>query len=258
VISPIPSELLSITFADNSESRREGYFWDNRARGVERLALVQQTGEGTCFFAYGGQRYLVRRGEAFLSLMPEPSSYGLPEEPAMPPYQPHYINFRGSEGMRLLEHLRQLAGPVVPLHRWRSAQAEFDELIACFQKKTFGNRFSESARIYRFFMLCLQEHFEDLQGRDPLERARGKILHHYQQAFNIKELAAELGYSREHLTRRFRERYGQSPASLLRKTRVACARRLMAAGVRDLNTLARAAGFTTPRTAARALAEETD
>lgn len=90
-----------------------------------------------------------------------------------------------------------------------------------------------------------------------LEQARAFLMHHPGGGEGVKEIAERFGYSREHFTRLFLERFGESPGRLLRDARLRNARALLGQSGFPLDRIAALSGFASAASLCRAFREET-
>jgi len=91
---------------------------------------------------------------------------------------------------------------------------------------------------------------------DPVKTAMAICQSRFREPLGTKELAAETGLSREHLSRLFSERTGVSPGSYLRQLRVNAARQMLKERNLLLKEIALRCGFPSVRSLQRALAGE--
>ena len=89
---------------------------------------------------------------------------------------------------------------------------------------------------------------QDLAGR-----ARSRLLHALADPPSMHALARELGCSREHLSRAFTRRHGESPAAFLQRERLALGRDLLAGTSLAVAEIARRCGYAHPGNFTRAL-----
>lgn len=89
---------------------------------------------------------------------------------------------------------------------------------------------------------------------DPVARTRRYLEEHLgRSSLAVAELAALAGLTRAHYTRRFHERYGEAPATCLRRLRLAAAYRQLITSDRSVGAIAQAVGFGDGAQLARAL-----
>lgn len=234
------------------EVRRDtGYFWDNATRGDPDQLVLQRTLAGAGFFRGAGGEQLVPAGHAMLFTQREPTCYGYPEG-AIEPYRLRFLAFSPT-GVRLLfERIRADFGSVVRLPEESEAAALFDELYDGVRGGTLRDRFHESELVYRLLIALYREQVQGARERDPVEFGLHYLRSHFRSPINLKGLVDKCGVSREHFIREFGARYGEPPGAMLRRLRLEYARTMLAATELAVAEVARASGFASANTFARA------
>jgi len=255
---PDPSPLLiSVTFAVEREMANSArYSWDNRYRGEEPFVIFQWTQEGSGEFTIQGKTWPVNPGEAFIAIPPEESLYAFPKQ-AAGPWTYSWLNLYGALGVSLAREFRDAFGPVVPLPLHSPAATMFRRLLEAANRRTFVDAPQESADFYAFLMEWTRQLTHPTQtGRDGVESAKAICQSRFREPLGIKELAAETGLTREHLSRLFSARTGVSPARYLRQLRVHAARQMLKEPSLLLKEVALRCGFPSVRSLQHALAGE--
>ncbi len=247
-----PVDPFAVVHGAAEEVRRDtGYFLDNNTRGDPDQLVLQRTLEGAGFFRDAAGERLVPAGHAMLFTQREPSCYGYPAE-ATEPYRLRFMAFSRT-GVRLLfERIRADFGSVVRLPEESEVAALFDELYDGVRGGKLRDRFHESELIYRLLIALYREQVQGARERDPVEFGLHYLRSHFRSPINLKEVAAKCGISREHFIREFGGRYGESPGALLRRLRLEHARTMLAATALGVAEVARASGFASANTFARA------
>jgi AraC-like DNA-binding protein len=141
-------------------------------------------------------------------------------------------SFDAAGNLGLLEQLRRLqrmARPVTPTTPTEMAHA------------THG-----------FFMRLMEHaHHRLFEAQSPVERAIEQILRAPTHPWSLKEVADRFGCSREHLSRIFRQRTGQTPAAHLNRARLQQALHLLRETTLPLAEVAEQTGFASTHTLAR-------
>ncbi len=243
---------LRIGYAGSESWSDVSYHYENLQRSPVH-AVIQLTLAGVCFFEEAnGSRRTVGAGQAFITEIPSPTSYGYPMG-AGEPYRPSFLAFYGEAAIQLARNFRLRYGAVVNLARRPESYSLFNEIFERYQANTLRDRIEESTILYQLFGAFYREaNIEALRG-DRIATCHQRILNRFREPANINEIARDAGLTREHLARSFRERYGQSPSSMLRDLRMREARMIIKSGVEDLDAVARAVGFADVRTLKRYL-----
>ena len=256
VADPSPF-LISVTFAEKRETvNSTRYLWDSRHRGKEPFVIFQWTLEGTGEFTFQGETWPVNPGEVFIAIPPEESLYAFPKQ-ATGPWTYSWLNLYGALGVSLARAFRDAFGPVVPLPLHSSAATMFRRLIEAANRRTFANAPQASADFYAFLMEWTRQLTHPAQANgDCVESAKAICQSRFREPLGIKELAAETGLTREHLSRLFSARTGVSPARYLRQLRVHAARQMLKERNPLLKEVALRCGFPSVRSLQQALAGE--
>lgn len=229
------------------------YHWDSSQRGEEQYVILQRTISGEGVFTWEGRNWPVPPEHAFVSLVPEQSSYHYPGS-AAEPWVFSWLNLYGPLAAMLFRDLRQMHGPVLPLPRRSQAAAAFEHLTAQAAKRDILEPHDASLACYAFLMEWSKQLKPSHKKADPAETITRICQARFREPLSIKELATETGISREHLTRIFTDRTGISPARYLRDLRVRAARQMMETDNLPLKEVAMRCGFVSPRALNRALA----
>ena len=250
----IDETLLSVPFGQANQSVNTArYLWDNSRRGGGPFVILQWTFEGTGVFAAGGKERFVTAGEAFIAIVPEASVYWFPRR-ATEPWTFAWINLYGPLAISLLHAFRKSFGAVVSLPRRTVAGGMFLRLAELAERRAFPDAYEASAATYAFLMDWTRQLTRPTgEGRDPVKTAAALCRARYREPIGIKELAAETGLTREHLTRIFTTRIGLSPGRYLRNLRIVAARQMLLAQEIPRKEIALRCGFPSVRSLNQAL-----
>lgn len=244
--------LIYVLYAGHEQRKTASYVWNNRERDPEPvICVVQRTRSGRGFIEVDGCVQDVPAGHAMLFAHGDDSSYGYPPD-GDAPYELDFVALTG-EGLRpLFRSLQRELGAVIPMPENREASRRLDDLVSRFYRQVPENRFNESARVYHFLMACAVLSSDENRFADPVRRAREYALSHYTQAFSQEDLAREVGLSREHLARRFKAAYGQSPGRFCAELRLNRAKDLLQASHAGIEQIALQCGYLDANTFSRA------
>lgn len=103
----------------------------------------------------------------------------------------------------------------------------FFEICDAYVRRSFANRYQESAILYRFTMALFEELSSPGSQYAPMEAAKDFLADHHRSYINVKEVAERFNLSREHFNRTFREHHGITPGRFLREERLKTAKRLL-------------------------------
>lgn len=250
----IPIQLDS---AVSRETVRDAsYRWDNtRRRHDPPLQVAQWVWSGEGVYADASGKHRVTRGSVMLFAQPDRSSYWYPSEGG----SPWVFSWMTMSGLGLFwKDLRMRHGSVIHLGEHSVTFGLMQECAERFEKSDFADPMDASALVYQFVMSLTREAGTAPQTHaSRLDRARTLLQHHRGRNIGVKEVAAECGYSREHFSRIFRDRFGDSPGRLLQATRQRHARSLLRQSSLTLDRVAFLSGFGSSAALCRAFRAET-
>ncbi|MGA0333656.1 MAG: AraC family transcriptional regulator [Kiritimatiellia bacterium] len=228
------------------------YSYDNSLRTEEKGFVIQQTLQGSAYFVEDGVRKRVGAGQAMLFGYAENTQYGLDRDCDLP-YGLCWILLTGGAGLHsLVREIRWRFGSVLQM----SEKGEAAELLRrCHEDFVSGNfrdRWFMAENVYRLLFALYREQVAGIQGNDPVSYGRYLLETQFRSPRNLKEWVGEIGITREHFTREFHARYGESPAGFLRRLRLEHARGLLRNHTLSLQDVAQASGFASAQTFHRA------
>ena len=246
------SGFPDIRYLAHEVHRVDRYFWDNAQRKRSPGWIVQQTLFGSAFYENSVGRQMVGPGRAMLFRHGEDSRYGL-DDSCERPYGIRWILIEGEGGVEeLFGKMCDQFGPVLRMAEQGEAGQLLRHLQEDFARGIRRDRLYLAEAAYRFLIALYREQVAERSGDDPIAHGRHLLESQFRAPRNLKEWAAEIGVSREHFTREFRQRYGESPAMFLRRLRLEHARLLMGTSHMDLADVAAASGFASAQTFHRA------
>ncbi len=234
--------LISVPFKVERESvSSRSYFYDNAHRGDACFVIVQRTISGTGMFSSRGKVYDVPEGSAFLSVVPEASSYGFRGRSSAP-WVFSWLNFYGGPSPGMARSIRDHHGPVLPLPKNSPAGKLYQSFFGSGSKR--ADPVPMAAKAYSFFVEWSRElGHGTVEARDPIVGAIQTMRARFHEPLGIKTLADQVGMTREHFTRLFVEANGTGPAAYLRDIRLRHARSLLANRANSLKEAALRSGF---------------
>ena len=227
----------------NTILQENQYSYNNLGRYTEAKTLViEQVLSGKVLFSLKGKEFIIEPGQTFIYSQNEESSYRL-DSSFCDSAEIRYINLTHPPSALSADKLREKLGPVFVLEPESEPELRFKALISDFDNGLLTDRFKNSERCYAFLMSLIAWHSQEQTKMDPFERAREWILDNYTRPISTKEIAYEVGISREHLTREFKQRFGESPRSMLNNLRMGRALQLLKTTTIPIDTVASKSGF---------------
>jgi len=184
---------------------------------------------------------------AFLTVIPERSTYYYPPE-AREPWVVTWMNFYGALACDLFKKFQTEFGHVIPLSSRGAAAAALRRLMPLTAPSGRPDRIRSSQLVYAFMLEWWREASQPTGGPEHgLTRALRFCRDHFREPLGVKQIASEAGMSREHFSRLFRERTGETPAAFLRQLRVDEAATLLRETGLPLREIAMRSGFYSAR-----------
>lgn len=236
--------LFQVSHHNSSESRSSPrYRWDNSRWHERNFVIIQHTLSGSGVYENEAGRHVLTKGQAFLAIVPERSSYYYPAGSSSP-WTFRWLNLRGTFSHQFWRVFQSEFGAILSLAEGSLAERLLNDLFHLLDEQTPADPLLVSERLYSF-ALAWQRDLRDLTTApaNPLSEAAVFCERHYRQPIKVKEIADHVGLSREHLTRIFSERYGMTPAAYLRELRLTAARKLLKATGHPLVEIAARTGF---------------
>jgi len=233
------------------EFRDARYGYDARLRSDQPHVVLQLTLAGTGFYeSRKRERTLLRRGSAFLDIIPGPFRYGHAADvekgtDVQRTYELVFVSARGPVAMRWARRIIRSFGHTLHFGETNPVSTFMLDLFRRDERDTLGDRYQVSSLLYQLYMSI----FSTLSAsRVATEQRIGRALVMISQrapdgSFNVNALSRELDCSREYLTRRFRATTGVSPSDYLAQQRIRLAATALRAGDEKLETIARQSGF---------------
>lgn len=250
---------VTVPFGDTEvQSDFSRYQWFNDRRGSSQFVIIQTTLSGKGTFSWLGETRDVPAGHAFLCLVPERSSYRLPEA-ARQPWSFAWINLYGGLAMSYCRAFRAAYGPVLELPPRSLPFTLFADLVSRAKSRVILDPIDATQLAFTFFM-----EWKRLLDRpriretDPVDLALRICEARFREPLGIKELASQANLSREHLTRIFTKQTGRSPARHLRDLRLRAALKMLDSYDTSLQETAMRCGFSSKRALLRAISSEAD
>ncbi len=246
-VSSFLDTLPDVTVAREETHINDEYFWDNRTR-MPGGWVIQQTLEGSAFYETTSCRYRVVSGSCMIFRHGEDSWYGLWDSA---PYRLRWLQLSGGI-QNWAGALQQEFGPVLRMEEKGEAGTILAGLVSDVQQGIWRDRLYLAEAATQLLLALYREQVGGRQGVDPVAYGRHLLETQYRSPRNLKEWASEIGVTREHFTREFRIRYGETPAAFLRRLRLEHADRILKTHHLTLADVAAASGFASEQTFHRA------
>lgn len=226
-----PMEMFPRLLIIRSERQvSPAYHYEGRFRSSERSCMFKFTLTGEGRFQTGRKKYSLPAGYGFLCEINDPATaYYYPQDGRVP-WKFVYLNFIGPAATNMTREFVNRYGPVFQL----PIDTGFISEVMAWQKQDKQELRitpAEGARIVAGLFAALSQSKTGLNQSEAgfaLVRETRQLIHKYLHQFcNVKILSAQLGISREHLSRVFKEQTGQTPYQYLQRQKMIEACRLL-------------------------------
>jgi len=244
--------LPDIRFVQYEEYTKENYFWDNAKRKSESGLVIQQTLSGSVYFKNANGTQYAGKGQAMIFSHGDDSCYGLDGNCALP-YTFRWVVLSGGKDITAIAaEICHTFGSVLKMSEKGEAGKLLQHIHNDVQNGNVRDRFYLADCAYRLLTALYREQITDSRGSDPISYGKHLLETQFRSPRNLKEWANEIGVTREHFTREFKTRYGETPATFLRRLRLEHANILLLNHSLTLQDVATASGFASPQTFYRA------
>lgn len=227
------------------------YLRDNSGDSPNSALVIQHTEVGEAWLKTPEGVFRVLPGEAMLFAQGEDSSYGVGVEH----YQLKFVTLACTRGVYdIFNRIRSEFGSVVQMKHGGQAECLMSGVMETFLGR--GDPLLLAEDIYLFLIAIYREQVTHHQGDDPVAYGRFLLESQYRAPRNMTEWAEEIGISREHFSREFHRRYGESPTVFLRRKRLGHAQILMKTGPYSMSRIAMLSGFSNEQALRRACRQE--
>ncbi len=240
---PLPASLSAAGYVATED---RSYRWEGVNRGPERRAIWQYTVSGEGALRIGGNLLPVPPGHAMLLTIPEDHCYYLPEQPGR--WEFCYLLMEGDACLRIVEHLREKYGSVIPLSSGGAAVKTAETILEQCRNRLFRTPYQMAEQVSAFLFRItgeLEETRTEDREKPPFLRRIFSALQRNPE-MTADEMAAVSGYSRLYLDRIFKHHTGKTPVEFLLERRMQKATGLLLHTPMRIKEVAAECGFYDP------------
>lgn len=234
------------------------YWLNNETRESQQECVVQISMEGQIVLVdhADGSSQIVPSQSVLLMIHGEATSYGKIDQ-TRDHYNCEWASFMGAGLIEHFELIRSLSGPIIP-HAASLILPTMRRLnwIANPHSRSTATELATACHnlLMMVYDLARTGH---IQRQPAVDRAIEAILNQPLNPWSMKEIADRYDVSREHLSRIFTERRGESPAKYLNRMRTQHAINLLRNTSISVSEIAAQSGFTSTQTMARQVQRRT-
>jgi len=251
LVRPGPATLWrAAAFGEERYGPGRDYRWANADRGPGSVVIAQLCLAGRVALDEPGGRSIAEAGDLMLFRYGEPSAYG-----KLDPAEPYACRWVNLDGAGLAEHIdafRAQHGSVTRVGLTGPVVETLGHLIALADPSANTPETTMAHAVHTFIMQLFEHAEHRLRAaQSPVEQAVARLLANPAGPWSLKQIAAEAGVSREHLSRAFAQRVGRPPHRYLTEARLRKAMQLLRDTDLPLRDVAEQSGFATPHSLAR-------
>ncbi|HYF48935.1 MAG TPA: helix-turn-helix transcriptional regulator [Planctomycetota bacterium] len=219
------------------------YFFDCRGRLDTHWGL-QLTLLGTGYYERNGKATLLKPGMAWCDQIPGDFRYGLPPG-TTEDYQQVWIDMVGPAAEAFWQHIWAAYGRVLTLGPDNRVAPLMLTIARQHATGAHHDRYMLAAQLYELLMTLLSTLSQTRVETSPVVKRATQLMKKQGLDGNctVERVARELGCSREHLTREFKEAMGVGPADFLAQHRLRQAAIELRSTEDKLETIAARCGF---------------
>ena len=252
---PDPAVLWRIQgFGHQTVASGQSYWWTNAGRAPAGKVYAQLTIDCEIFYIdRSGQTHTVKPGTLLLFRTGENTAYGWPPTQATKPAA-YRCEWLGLMGAGLAEHWDRLIerfGGCVDLGSDTTVRKAMNRLMDAAYPTSGATPVVQAVAVQQFVMqLFTACERRNRRAAGPFESALDELLTNPLAVGTLAEVAKRFGVSREHLTREFRARTGQTPHQWVTKARTERAMQLLRDTPLSVAAIAEQSGFPSVHTMA--------
>ena len=240
----LPAVLLNCGHETTSSANYRWHGQHRREVTDKPIAIWQYTVSGQGAIRVGDQVHTLETGKAFLVTVPDKHIYYLPESSSH--WEFLYLTGSGFALIELTYAMQQKFGKILQHSAQSPTVRKTLEIIREYQEKPLPDFCTASAMAYDIWMVLYQElNSNSTQDASPLLTAASDYLRRnlLKTPCDVTELAAALGYSRAHFTRKFTAECGMPPGKFLLDWRLRMAARILSTEHSQIKSAAWRTGF---------------
>lgn len=238
-----------VSYGSEHYSPGRRYSWDNAKRPAG-LYAIQLSTAGRIYLEDAMRRHTVSAGHLMIFRYGERSRYG--KIHTWEDYSCRWVNICGAGLVEHLDTFRARHGSIISTNDNDLLVGQFRTLVRLADPQLATPATTIAFTIHQL-IISLFQHAEHrlYEKQSPVERAIQRIIQNPHGPWSLKSVAAECGCSREHLSRVFVARVGQTPHSFLVAARLERAMELLQNTKLPIAAVAEQSGFSSAHTLAR-------
>jgi AraC-like DNA-binding protein len=247
----IPGQLYYLNTIGRESVNSPKYRWHGLSREGPGL-LFQYTLSGEGQLEVSGQRYRIPKHHGFWVSIPSDHCYWYEAAAdSSTPWEFVWVKLQGYDSAAYWERFLEHFGPAAYFHPGSDVVQLLKKLLNDTSRKTLGDKYQTSVRLYEWLLAISREVNNDTQERIPeteqsdvLKRVKEWLNEHlYEPQLGLDRAAEVAGISKYHLCKVFQASLGVTPMNYVRHLRLEEAARLLRQTALPITEIAVKAGF---------------
>ncbi|NQZ59118.1 MAG: helix-turn-helix transcriptional regulator [Lentisphaeraceae bacterium] len=209
------------------------------------FCAFQFTLSGQGYFSFEGKRQLVPAGKGFFfNTCDHGWEYGYPEE-SREAWEFMYLEFSGDAMIALQREMTQRHGFIFDL----SLDSPFIMQLQQYRRSSWTSETISAGQSAAIVYALINELYRQLDANTNgaenalISKAASLVSNHLERSLSAEDLAQQLGVSREHMSRVFRQLLNMSPLHYIRQQKIDYACRLLETSKMNIKEIAARCGF---------------
>lgn len=191
------------------------------------------------FFSGNDKRYSLHRGQAFLSIPGEKTSY---RADSIDPWKYGWLGFNGFDAMRVINVLGiSQSNPIISIKSIEKLRDCVERLIRNYDKS--GNSFLTTSNMFEAFSFLKYNKDISINSDSVLNTAIDYIMQNITHQITVAEIAELTAFSSPQIYRLFQKKTGMSPKQYILRLRINNAASLLATTSMNINEIASQCGY---------------
>jgi len=218
---------------------------------MEPVGCWQYVVEGAIYYKVGAKRYRVDAGEALVTRRPDPAWILCPVGDT--PVKTVWLSVKGPTALKMFNYLHIKYGPIQRFAEDSNVVRLARQLIGLAEAQAHRSAHFWSGKTFQWmnawWRYAQENHVaENRATRDDLKAMSLAM----QTPRTVQGFAAQMGYSRSHLTRKLKQQWSNSPGMVLRLIRLGKAATLLRSTHLSIGEVAAQVGYGTSAAFGRA------
>ncbi|WP_432798900.1 helix-turn-helix domain-containing protein [Poriferisphaera sp. WC338] len=231
------------------------YYFDNRHRTPKHEVVIQISLRGSITFTHDHLQTIIPSNHLFMFVLGESTIYR--KTHLAQAYENLWLNLSGAGILEHINLFRSRYNMMIDISSNNDLHDQMNHIRHLCGPTSPATATQISASIHHLIMSLFDFAEKQTTHQSPAQRAINMIISKPSYPWSIKQIADDVGCSREHFSRLFTETIGQPPAAYLNNIRITRAVQLLTETNLPIKHIAEQLGFPSPHTFARQIKSHT-